>query len=227
MPLIQLESMVKRYPTACKPALDQVSLTVEPGEWLAIVGASGSGKSTLLHLIGLLDQATSGTYHFQQQRLTWSKPDQLAHLRNRWLGFIFQAFYLLPHLTALENVALPLWYQEIYGQEAAQRAYACLEYTQMAPFATRYPQQLSGGQQQRVAIARALVTQAPLLLADEPTGSLDQSSGEAIMALFRQLHEERKTILMVTHNPILAAQCQRIVRLHDGVIVEDYATGSV
>lgn len=223
MPLIQLDAITKHYRlgeqnhTVLKP----ISLAIETGEWVTIIGASGSGKSTLMHILGFLDQASSGTYHFNGQQPEWTHPDQLATLRNRSIGFIFQAFHLLPRLTVLENVALPLLYQGIHGAAAQARALDALESTLMAKFSQRFPNQLSGGQQQRVAIARALITEPALILADEPTGALDSHTSEEILQLFERLHALGKTLVLVTHNPQVAERCQRIIHINDGQMVHD------
>jgi len=188
---------------------------------VAIIGASGSGKSTLMHILGFLDQVSSGTYRFNGHQPLWGNPDQLAAIRNQSIGFIFQAFHLLPRLTVLENVALPLLYQGIHGIAAKERAHQALAQTLMASFTKRFPNQLSGGQQQRVAIARALVTEPALILADEPTGALDSQTSDEILQLFERLHALGKTLVLVTHNPLVAERCQRIIRINDGQIVAD------
>lgn len=220
MPLIQVEHLSKRY-GAQSPILQDVCLSIEAGEWVAIVGASGCGKSTLMHILGFLDQASSGLYRFDGRVYPWLKADQLAFIRSRHIGFVFQAFHLLPRLTVLENVALPLLYQGLQGKAAWPRALKALEELQLAYLSQRFPQQLSGGQQQRVAIARALVTQPTLILADEPTGALDNHTSEAIMDCLAQLNHQQKTIVMVTHNPLIAARCQRVLRLEYGHIQHD------
>lgn len=217
MPLILLEHVRKHYGTKA-PVLRDISLGIEAGEWVAITGQSGCGKSTLLHILGFLDQASFGCYHFDGRVYPWLKADQLAWIRSRHIGFVFQAFHLLPRLTALENVALPLLYQGLRGKIAWARAKLTLEKLQLAHLSQRFPSQLSGGQQQRIAIARALVTEPSLILADEPTGALDSQTSEEIMQCFEQLHHSQKTIVMVTHNPHLAARCQRVIHLHDGRI---------
>lgn len=220
MPLIQVKHLSKHYGEQ-SPILQDICLSIEAGEWVAIVGASGGGKSTLMHILGFLDQASSGLYRFDGRVYPWLKADQLAFIRSRHIGFVFQAFHLLPRLTLLENVALPLLYQGLQGKAAWPRALKALEDLQLAHLHQRYPQQLSGGQQQRVAIARALVTQPTLILADEPTGALDRQTSEDIMDCLAQLHHAQKTIVMVTHNPLIAARCQRILRLVHGHIDHD------
>lgn len=220
MPLIQLAHISKHYAEQV-PVLRDISLSIEPGEWVAIVGASGCGKSTLMHVLGFLDQANSGVYRFNGQVYPWLKADQLAAIRNRYIGFVFQAFHLLPRLTALENVALPLLYQGLQGQAAWPKAQRIMKKLQLTALNHRFPHQLSGGQQQRIAIARALVTEPMLILADEPTGALDHDTSDDVMRCFEQLHHEGKTLVLVTHNVQVARRCQRILRLQSGQISED------
>ena len=223
MPLIQLDCITKHYGVGEHrlPALKPLSLSIETGEWVGVIGASGSGKSTLMHILGFLDQVDSGTYHFKEQLLTEAKPDHLAKLRNQAIGFVFQAFHLLPRLSVLDNVALPLLYQGMHHKAALLRASQALEQTRMSPFGKRLPNQLSGGQQQRVALARALICQPDLLLADEPTGALDSQTSEEILHLFDDLHKLGKTIVLVTHNPVVAKRCTRILQLADGCLIDD------
>jgi putative ABC transport system ATP-binding protein len=203
-------------------ALRGIDLDVARGEFVSVMGPSGSGKSTLLHLIGALDQPTTGSISLDGTELSSLPDDELTLLRRRRIGFVFQAFNLIDVLTAQENVALPLLVDGVGEAEAAKRALAALEQVGMAHRRTHWPARLSGGEQQRVAIARALVTQPLLVLADEPTGNLDSGSGEQVLILLRKLVEERRqTILMVTHDPVQAGRADRLVLLRDGKVIED------
>jgi len=200
-------------------ALRGIDLTIEQGEYVAIMGPSGSGKSTLMHLIGLLDSPTSGSYKLGGVETSGLSEVDLAKIRNQRIGFVFQAFFLLPKLTALHNVALPLVYRGVGLAERLRRSKAALEAVGLGDRLDHRPAELSGGQKQRVAIARALVQEPDILLADEPTGNLDSKSAEEILALFDLLHQEGKTVIMVTHEPDVGARAQRIIRLRDGLIV--------
>jgi putative ABC transport system ATP-binding protein len=204
-------------------ALQGVDLAIQRNEYVAVMGPSGSGKSTLMNLIGCLDSPTSGEYWLNGQLVSGMGDDQLARIRNREIGFVFQTFNLLPRSTALENVELPLIYAGVARQERRRRAREALTAVELADRMEHRPNELSGGQRQRVAIARALVTQPSILLADEPTGNLDSKTSEDIMALFHRLHAEGQTIIMVTHEHDIAAQAGRLVTLRDGFIETDQA----
>ncbi|MGZ3120698.1 ABC transporter ATP-binding protein, partial [Bacillus subtilis] len=201
--------------------LKHINLTVQAGEFLAIMGPSGSGKSTLMNIIGCLDRPTSGTYTLDQIDILKGKDGALAEIRNESIGFVFQTFHLLPRLTALQNVELPMIYNKVKKKERRQRAYEALEKVGLKDRVSYKPPKLSGGQKQRVAIARALVNQPRFILADEPTGALDTKSSEQILALFSELHREGKTIIMITHDPDVAKKADRTVFIRDGELVLD------
>ena len=202
--------------------LHDISLTVQKGELLALTGQSGSGKSTLMNILGCLDVPTTGTYMIEGQDVSRLTPDELAHIRNRMVGFVFQQFNLLEDVTALDNVALPQLYKKIPEPQARQRAQEVLTDVGLADRMHHFPYQLSGGQQQRVSIARALVNKPDIILADEPTGNLDSTTGAQIMDMFIQLNkQEQVTVIIVTHDMTLANQTKRIVKLLDGRVVED------
>jgi len=198
--------------------LRDVNLTVEAGDYMAIMGPSGSGKTTLMNIIGCLDTPTSGSYHFGGRDITQCSAKELADLRNHEIGFVFQTFHLLPKLTALDNVALPLLYGGVKKAERRERARKALDVVGLSDRLEYMPDQLSGGQCQRVAIARAIVGGPSLLLADEPTGALDSASGRQVMELFRMLHENGATILMITHDQNIAANAKTIRYISDGVL---------
>ncbi|WP_324780235.1 ABC transporter ATP-binding protein [Thiobacillus sedimenti] len=225
-PLIEVAEVEKDYPTGAGVfhALRGVSLSIGEGEFVAIMGASGSGKSTFMNLLGCLDRPTRGRYRLAGRDVGSLSSDELAALRNRDIGFVFQGFNLLPKLTALDNVALPLMYAGM-GREARRRqAQAMLDRVGLGDRSHHTPLQLSGGQQQRVAIARALATHPRLILADEPTGNLDTETSRQVMTFFSQLNrEEGITLVLVTHEPDIAAYAQRRIRFQDGRVIEDRA----
>ena len=202
------------------PVLRGIDLTIQEGEFLSVLGPSGSGKSTLMNIIGCLDTPTSGEYILRGRRVDDLEPDELARIRNREIGFIFQSFQLLPRQDALSNVELPLIYAGMPRQKRRERAAEMLGRVGLENKMDHMPNQLSGGQQQRVAIARALATNPSILLADEPTGALDQKTGRQVMALFRELHKEGRTIIMITHDRHIAQNASRMVRILDGELSE-------
>lgn len=218
--MIELNSIVKKYEMGGETvyALNKVSLNIAEGEFVAIVGPSGSGKSTLMNIMGCLDVADEGNYILDGLNISEYSERQLAQIRSQKIGFIFQGFNLLTKLNALENVELPLIYQGIKGVERKKRAVGALEKVELSNRLYHKPTELSGGQQQRVAIARALVTNPSLILADEPTGNLDSSTGRQIMSLFHELHESGNTIVLITHDSNVAAEAERRVYIEDGRI---------
>lgn len=208
-------------------ALRGVCLDVPRGQYLAIMGPSGSGKSTMMNIIGALDRPTEGQYLLDGDDVAKMNDEDLSKVRGKRLGFVFQAFNLIPQLTVLDNVVVPLFYQGIPASERRDRAEAVLKKVELGERLSHRPSQLSGGQMQRVAIARALVNEPSLLLADEPTGNLDTKTGDAILALFDELHEQGLTIAMVTHDPEMENRVERIVKLRDGLINEDMRGGKI
>ncbi len=221
--VIDLRRVVKTYGAGdfAVHALRGVSLTVERGEFVAIMGASGSGKSTLVHIIGCLDVPTRGHFWLDGVDVRDLDEGDLSQVRRKKIGFVFQSFNLIPRTTALANVELPLLYAGVRGSERRARALEALERVGLGERVRHLPNELSGGQQQRVAVARALVTNPALILADEPTGNLDSASAAEVLETFRAVHGEGRTIVVITHEPDVAACAQRIVRLRDGAVVED------
>ncbi|MCX8104139.1 MAG: ABC transporter ATP-binding protein [Candidatus Bipolaricaulota bacterium] len=221
--MIQLKNIQKIYPMGevSVPALRGIDLTIQPGEFVAIMGPSGSGKSTLMHLLGCLDLPSDGLVQLDGHDVTKLDEDTLAQIRGKKIGFVFQTFNLIPTLTALENVELPLFFQGVPRQERRARAAELLSKVGLGERMHHKPAQLSGGERQRVAIARALANDPEIILADEPTGNLDSETGQTILELLAQLHREGKTIILVTHNPEAAAYAQRILRIKDGRLVEE------
>ena len=221
--VIKLEKIVKNYKvgTQIVRALRSVSLTINKGEYVAIMGASGSGKSTLMNVIGCLDTPTSGTYVLSNSDVSHLSDDELAEIRNKEIGFVFQTFNLLPRNTALENVMLPLVYAGIKKQERIMKAEKILAEVGLSDRVEHKPNELSGGQRQRVAVARALVNNPSILLADEPIGNLDSKISEEIMQLFAEIHRKGNTLIVVTHEESIALHAHRIIRLKDGEIESD------
>jgi putative ABC transport system ATP-binding protein len=221
--LIQLQDITRLFTVGGEEvrALRGISFGIARGEWVAIIGQSGSGKTTLMNLLGCLDTPTSGRYFLNGKDVSRMSDDELAFIRNKEIGFIFQTFQLLPRETALANVELPLVYRGLPARERRERAKMALEKVGLSNRTHHRPNELSGGQRQRVAIARALVAEPSMLLADEPTGNLDSATGEEIVRLFEELHRAGHTLVLVTHEPKLAARCPRAIRLSDGQIVAD------
>lgn len=221
--MIELKDIYKIYSDGDSEirALDGVSLFVDKGEFVAIVGSSGSGKSTCMNIIGCLDIPTSGKYFLNGNDVSELSEKELAHIRNRELGFVFQQYNLIPKLNVLENVELPLLYKGIKAKQRKEMALAALERVGLADRAGKFPSQLSGGQQQRVSIARALAGNPPVILADEPTGALDSKTGKEVLEFLKKLNKEGTTIVLITHDNEIAAQIKRVVRIQDGKIVSD------
>ena len=228
-PLLSLQGVTRIYPMGGTPlmALKGLDLRVEAGESVAIMGSSGSGKSTLMNILGCLDRPTEGQYRLQGQDVAGLSRRELADIRNRFIGFVFQSFNLLTRTSAQENVELPLLYANVSARDRRARARAALQRVGLGERLDHHPSQLSGGQQQRVAIARALVTEAPLLLADEPTGNLDSATSVDIMRLLQALNAEGMTVVLVTHEADIAAHARRVITLRDGVIGSDRTQAGV
>lgn len=222
MALVELRNVTKLYRLGGEEirALNDVSLDIAAGDFISIIGPSGSGKSTLMHILGCLDSPTSGTIQLDGTMIHDASPRQLAAIRNRKIGFVFQFFNLLPKLNVLQNVELPMVYSGTSGRERRERAMAALQQVGMDNRARHRPSQLSGGQQQRAAIARALVNNPKIIFADEPTGNLDSHTGEMILELFRKLSTEGRTIILVTHDPEIAAVTPRRIEIRDGKIAD-------
>jgi len=223
MSLIEARGLWKSYPMQAEEvhALRGVDLDVESGEYAAIMGPSGSGKSTLMNLLGCLDTPSKGSYRLNGREVSSMEDDELAHVRNQEIGFVFQTFHLLPRASALRNVELPLVYRGVRAEERRERARQALESVDLGDRIEHRPNELSGGQRQRVAIARALVNQPSIVLADEPTGNLDSATGEEILSIFDELNRRGNTLLVVTHEEDVAAHAKRIIRLRDGRVERD------
>ncbi len=222
--LIEIKDVYKIYNPGENEvrALDGVSLTIDRGEFIAIVGQSGSGKSTLMNMLGLLDVCTKGTYVLNGTDVSTMSDDELSEIRNKEIGFIFQGFNLIPSLTAQANVELPLVYRGIRAAERKELSTSALKRVGLEKRMGHLPNQMSGGQQQRVAIARAVAAKPPVILADEPTGNLDTSSGKEVMRILHELHEEGRTVILITHDNGIADEAERVIRIQDGKIIEDY-----
>ncbi|MCD8116316.1 MAG: ABC transporter ATP-binding protein [Oscillospiraceae bacterium] len=221
--LLEMKNICKDFPQGGETVhvLNRVNLSIEQGDYLAIMGPSGSGKTTLMNIIGCLDVPTSGTYRLNGENLAQATDNRLADVRNSTLGFVFQSFYLLPSLTARDNVALPLLYAGVSKRTRSRRAAEALRMVGLDDRIDFLPTQLSGGQQQRVAIARAMINRPKLLLADEPTGALDSASGQQVMDIFDELNDQGTTIVLITHAPEIGARARRLRRILDGVLLPE------
>ena len=226
--MINLKGITKSFQNGAESVqiLHGIDVTLNQGEFTSIMGPSGSGKSTLMNIIGCLDKPTTGTYELAGQNISNMTETELAHVRNKEIGFVFQNFMLLPRLTALQNVELPLIYRGINGSERKKMVMEALQRVGMEGRADHLPKELSGGQQQRVSIARALAGKPPVILADEPTGALDSKTGAELMEMLKELHSEGNTIVLITHDSDVARQAKRIVRIQDGKITRDSASDS-
>ena len=222
--LVEVKDMCKVYNPGENEvrALDHVNVSINENEFVAIIGHSGSGKSTLMNMLGCLDVPTSGTYLLHDQDVSRMSDDDLSDIRNREIGFIFQGFNLIPNLTALENVELPLIYRGISKKERLELSQDALRKVGLEKRMNHKPSEMSGGQQQRVAIARAIAQAPPVILADEPTGNLDSGSTKEIMGILKSLHQEGRTVIIITHDSDIAAQAERVIRIKDGYIEADY-----
>lgn len=223
-PLVHIQDISKVYNPGENEvrALDKVSVSIEEGEFVAIIGQSGSGKSTLMNLLGCLDVPTSGTYTLHGQDVSKLDDDELSDIRNHEIGFIFQGFNLIPNLTALENVELPLIYRGVSKSKRSALSAAALEKVGLKNRINHKPSEMSGGQQQRVAIARAIAQAPPIILADEPTGNLDSASSKEILQILKNLHKEGRTVILITHDNEIAAQAKRVIKIRDGHIEQDF-----
>jgi putative ABC transport system ATP-binding protein len=221
--MITLDNIKKEFASGTRTTcvLNGINLSIHEKEFVAIVGQSGSGKTTLMNILGCLDRPSAGSYSLDGQQVLSLSDNEVSHLRNRCIGFVFQTFHLLPRLTVLENVLLPLMYARRYPADAQARAENLIELVGLSARRDYFPGQLSGGQQQRVAVARALINTPRVVLADEPTGNLDAESGAGVLELFRELNRAGKTIILVTHSPDAAATAQRVIGIRDGRIVSD------
>ncbi len=229
MALIEVKDIYKIYNPGENEvrALDGITLSIDRGEFVAIVGQSGSGKSTLMNMLGLLDIPTSGTYMLDGVDVSSMTDDELSEIRNKQIGFIFQGFNLIPSLTAQANVELPLVYRGMRGEERHRLSLEALEKVGLSHRLTHLPKQMSGGQQQRVAIARAVAARPPIILADEPTGNLDSHSGEDVMQILTGLYKEGRTVIIITHDPGIAARAKRVIKISDGQVIDDYINENV
>jgi putative ABC transport system ATP-binding protein len=225
--LIELEKISRAYKLGKEEltVLKSIDLSIEKGEYVALMGPSGSGKSTLMNILGCLDTPTSGNYYLNSRQVSSMTDNELAAIRNKEIGFVFQSFNLLPRQSALENVALTLVYAGWSKEDRLKRAKEVLEQVRLSDRMTHKPNELSGGQRQRVAVARALVNSPSIILADEPTGNLDTKTSEEIMELFEEIHQKGNTVILVTHEEDIARRARRIVRLRDGLIESDYFQG--